>query len=96
MATTLQDIKGWYDRSEKNATHMLIVCDTFGHEDYPVYVGPNEDLQERIAYYNTNMQRVMEVYSLDKEFPTDSGVLAWDTSPAKSKKSKKPTKKRRK
>jgi hypothetical protein len=44
---------------------MLVVCDTFDHEDYPVFV--NKDQQVRSVYdeYNDkNMQRVMEVYNL--------------------------------
>ncbi len=44
---------------------MIVVCDTFDHEDYPVYVKPGEDVRKKYAEYDgPNMQRVMEVYAL--------------------------------
>jgi hypothetical protein len=64
--TTKEDIKEWLDNAPKGTTHMIVVCDTFSHEDYPVYVKKSEDVRERTAYYGTNMQRVMEVYNLKK------------------------------
>jgi CMP-N-acetylneuraminic acid synthetase len=63
--TTKDDIRQWFKRATKSHTHMLVVCDTFDHEDYPVFV--NKDQQVRSVYdeYNDkNMQRVMEVYNL--------------------------------
>ena len=37
--TTNTDIGEWFDDGvELGASHMIIVCDTFDHEDYPVYV----------------------------------------------------------
>jgi hypothetical protein len=44
---------------------MVIVCDTFDWEDYPVFVGPDEDVVQVADNYRKNMQRVMEVYQLD-------------------------------
>ena len=39
MPTTQKDIRGWLHRGkEKGATHVLVVCDTFDHSDYPVFV----------------------------------------------------------
>ena len=40
MAATYEEIKGWLDegRKRKDITHMIVVCDTWDHEDYPVYV----------------------------------------------------------
>ena len=66
MAATRQDIERWFDRGiAAGATHMIIVCDTFDHSDYPVYVEPGEDAREVASqYHGQNMQRVMEVYSL--------------------------------
>jgi len=66
MATTKEDISGWFDRGvEKGATHMLVVCDTFDWDDYPVYVTPEQDVQKSYDAYNgKNMQKVMEVYNL--------------------------------
>lgn len=71
MGTSREIIRAWYEYGEqKNATHMIVVCDTFDHEDYPTYVMPDEDVRAKYAEYDgPNMQRVMEVYSykLDKE-----------------------------
>lgn len=68
---TMEDISEWFDEGTKmGATHLIIVCDTFDYEDYPVFVGPDENARERFVRYNgPNMQRVMEVYDLrqDKE-----------------------------
>lgn len=65
MAATREDIRGWIKRcQEEGATHMIVVCDTWDYEDYPVPVMPNEVVEERADYYrNASMQNVMEVYS---------------------------------
>ncbi len=66
MGTTKEDIKIWIDRGIKEkATHVIIVCDTFDYEDYPVMVKSSEDVHEIIQKYNgKNMQKIMEVYNL--------------------------------
>jgi len=66
MAATRQDIERWIRvGQEKGATHVIIVCDTFDYEDYPVYVMPGEDAR-KIANKNNgpNMTKLMEVYNL--------------------------------
>jgi hypothetical protein len=62
----MSDIEGWFQRGvNEGATHMIVVCDTFDHEDYPVFVKPGEDVREREkSYQGREMQRVMEVYNL--------------------------------
>ena len=65
MAATYWDISGWLNsgKDSKN-THMIVVCDNFDYEDYPVYVTADQDVREVYSEYNgKNMQRVMEVYS---------------------------------
>jgi len=66
MATTKEEIKQWLERGKNaNATHIIIVCDTFDYEDYPVQVMPNENIQEKVnEYSNKSMQRIMEIYNL--------------------------------
>jgi hypothetical protein len=66
MGTTKQEIAGWFDRGvAAGNTHVVVVCDTFSHEDYPVFVKKEEDVREVYDKYNgKNMQRVMEVYCL--------------------------------
>jgi len=70
MSTSKQDISEWFDRGVKQkATHMLVVCDSFDHEDYPVYVKASESVREKYNEYEQgkhSMQSVMEVYCLGK------------------------------
>lgn len=67
MAASKEDIVGWVKEGakKKGVTHVLIVCDTFDYEDYPVYVKKGEDVHA-VARANNgpNMTRLMEVYSL--------------------------------
>lgn len=43
--------------------YMLVVCDTFDYDDYPVFTDSDAECLAR--YRNPgNMQRVMEVYDL--------------------------------
>jgi len=64
MAATRQDIEGWFDRGvAQRARHMLVVCDSFDYDDYPVFTTTDADCLFR--YKNPGeMQRVMEVYDL--------------------------------
>ena len=68
-ATNRSEIAAWFDRGlTLGATHLIVVCDTFDHEDYPVYVMKGEDAVAKAHQYDgKDMQRVMEVYSLRKD-----------------------------
>jgi hypothetical protein len=83
MSTTIDDLKEWFkDGKRQHATHMIVVDDAFEHEDYPVYVMPGMDVNEKLKdYTDANMQRVMEVYSLKKKFEDQktNGHFVWDT-----------------
>jgi dCMP deaminase len=69
MATTINEIREWLGRYDKSEySHVLIVCDSFDYEDYPVAVKIGEDIASKIAEYtNKNMQRIMEVYNLSMD-----------------------------
>lgn len=69
MSTTKPEIKEWLeDGKKKGATHMIVVCDTYDYEDYPVYVLQDEDVRGKYEEYNgPNMQLVMEVYSYGRD-----------------------------
>lgn len=69
MGTTKHDIRGWLAQGEaRGATHLVVVCDTYDHEDYPVYVMPDEKVSDIVvSYSNQSMQRVMEVYSYGRD-----------------------------
>jgi hypothetical protein len=66
MAATKEDISRWFDKGKKDgATHLLVVCDTYEFEDYPVFVHSAKEAKEKYAKFNgPNMQKVMEVYDI--------------------------------
>lgn len=65
--TSLATIKEWYDRGDDGThSHMVVMCDTFDYEDYPMYVTKGEDPRERAS---RNADKVMECYSY---------ALGWD------------------
>lgn len=68
MSTSRQMIREWFERGvAQGKTHMIVVCDTFDHDDYPVYVCPGESSHKVAEAYNgKDMQRLMEVYDLRK------------------------------
>ncbi len=70
MSTSLGQLAEWFERGKaQKATHMIVVCDTFDHEDYPVFAKNDaECLAEYAAHDGKNMQRVMEVYDLRKSW----------------------------
>lgn len=65
--TTRAEIARWFDDGvRRNATHMIVVCDTHSFEDYPVYVQPPNNVRSVEKVTTTRpMQRIMEVYLLD-------------------------------
>lgn len=80
MAATKDDISGWFDRGlNEGATHMLVVCDTFDYDDYPVFVMPGTDVKDKLKEYDgPNMQKVMEVYNLAQSKSDQMGdIKAW-------------------
>jgi hypothetical protein len=82
MATTIEDLKAWFEEGKaKKATHMIVVCDTFDYEDFPIYVRAGEDVGVELTKRNgQNMQKVMEVYSYKKPFDQQhmNGKFCWD------------------
>jgi hypothetical protein len=66
MAITKQDVDRWIATArERKATHIISVCDTFDHDDYPVYVLPGENLEEKKSKYNgKNMQIINEIITI--------------------------------
>jgi hypothetical protein len=63
--TTREELSQWLDEmySNKEYTHMIVFCDTFDYEDYPVFVSKDEDLHGTIKAHESDFNRVMEVYS---------------------------------
>lgn len=73
--TTKEDIRFWLETARKQgASHVIVVCDTFDHEDYPVYVTPPQDVHEvKERYDNNSMQRIMEVYLVAGDWEAQLG-----------------------
>lgn len=71
MSTSWSEILAWCEAGlEAGATHMIVVCDTFEWEDYPVYVKPGENPRDKAKEFDgVNMQKIMEVYALWKGVP---------------------------
>lgn len=68
--TSRETLEQWFNRGvERKATHMIVVCDTFSYDDYPVYVLDAGQLENAKSQYDgVNMQRIMETYDLSKPF----------------------------
>lgn len=61
----LDDIRRWIKRAPEGTTHMIVVCDTFSYEDFPIFVSNDVDFwKEYDAHNGPNMSRIMEVYDL--------------------------------
>jgi len=66
MSATLQDIKRWLDEAKKdNATHLIVAVDRYDHDNYPIYVTSDKDVQKEIERIdNASMQGIDEVYNM--------------------------------
>ena len=71
-------------------SHVMIVCDTFDYQDYPVYVKYGEDIKIIVAKYNAynNTNRIMEIYNYNLDLENQlNETRAYHIEPlAKSKK----------
>jgi hypothetical protein len=62
--TTRDEIARWFDCGVKDGKrYMLVICDTFDHEDYPSYFDTEADAR-KAADKPGEMQRFMEAYDL--------------------------------
>lgn len=68
MTATKEDIRRWFKKgAEEGEAYMIIVCDTFDYDDYPVYTS-KESYNERHSHYiQASMQTIMEVYDLNQD-----------------------------
>lgn len=44
-------------------SHLIICCDTFDWEYYPVYVKCDDDIDKIISHYNNSMDKIIEIYN---------------------------------
>ena len=66
MPTTKSEIRNWIESAkEENAKYMIVACDGFDHDDYPIFCDSVDQCREKHAEHNgKNMQTIMEVYDL--------------------------------
>lgn len=66
MSATKEKLRTWLEEGkEKGATHLIVTCDQFEYETYPVFVMPGEDPQDRTEKLDQDiMQKVMGVYAI--------------------------------
>lgn len=81
MAARLEEIKSWFESAVNNgSTHLIVVCDTFDYEDYPIWCSSEEQAREQFEEHDEkNMQRIMEVYRIDLGWEAQSRgrVMNW-------------------
>ena len=94
MAATKKDIDGWIKEGKKaKATHLIVVCDTFDWEDYPIFVkGKEELLKVYNSHNNVNMQRVMEVFDIKTTYGVNMQQIMAESAKTTKKKNKKTSK----
>ena len=81
MTARPKDIREWVESGvEQGATHVIIACDTFDYDNYPVYVMPGTDIKEEVDKRKSgNMQTIDEVYDLSMDIEEQlSGDRAWN------------------
>jgi len=66
MAVSREEFKKWVRDGKRNGySHMISVCDTFNHEDYPIYISTLKELRSRKKLIeNEDMQRINEIVVL--------------------------------
>jgi len=69
MTLTRKEKEEWISQAGSMRTSFLIiVCDTFDWDDYPVYVMPGQDIKERFDHFNNkNMQKIIEIFEFSSE-----------------------------
>lgn len=69
MTATYDDITRWLESAKaQKATHLIVACDTFDHDNYPVYAFSKEECQEKVnKRKGQNMQTVDEVYDMSMD-----------------------------
>lgn len=67
MAASREDIERWFNEGvETGARYMLVICDTYDHDDYPVFCKDADHAKSRMKSPG-QMQRIMECYDLQAD-----------------------------
>lgn len=86
MSALRSDIKRWLESAKnQGATHLIVACDTWDLENYPVYVTPGQSVGSTyVGIMASSMQTVDEVYSLVSETPLENQlkeIRSWHFEP---------------
>ena len=69
-ATTKKDIdRGLNDPEAAESRYLIVMCDTFSYEDYPVYCKTHKECEDKRKKPGS-MQRVMEVIEIKSRAST--------------------------
>lgn len=64
MAASREDIRNWFRRGARAGhAYMLVICDQFEWEDYPVFVDTAEEASKKKRAPGA-IQKAMEIYDL--------------------------------
>lgn len=85
--TTPDEIRQWLrevDESAPPITHMIVACDEFEHDDFPIYVHADQDVRTIVDETNAaSMTKVHEVYAMHLDFEMQLRErIAWHPVPA--------------
>ena len=69
MPALLKEIKKWLeDAKSKGSGFLIVMCDTFDNDDYPIFIEKGEDIKEEVKkLHRKDMQRAVEIYDMDKD-----------------------------
>lgn len=73
MAASREDIDSWIKQAKEwGNKYILSACDTWDHEDYPIYCDNLSELREAIKKYDgKNMQKINEVIEINGDEVTE-------------------------
>jgi hypothetical protein len=81
MIASKQDIRDWLlSGKTKGATHVIVMTDTFEHDDYHVDVMPGTDINKEVEVRKKGEMQVMrEVYNLSMDIESQiNQPRAWN------------------
>jgi protoheme ferro-lyase len=83
--TSIQDIVEWLEEGKEDRHRwLLVVCDSFSHENYPVYADTAKEFYEQYDKYDgKNMQRIMESYDISADWKPQLAQVRSNAKPTK-------------
>ena len=68
MTATRQEVDQWIETARENGnTHIVVMCDTFDYDNYPIYVNSQEEADKAVKDKSgKNMQQLQEIIDVTK------------------------------